>query len=1040
MNRLSGAIRNFARGGRPFWEAKQKIALALLADAHTGIDRLPQVLADQLFAIGVDPWPQLSFDDKDFRLVARLARADGLVADNLLELLHSYLETNLSRVQRGARIERAISTGLLRGNVSSDALLDDGDKNDVEMLLRWRTLAALFSASSEVLIEQLRLNMRTAWTRRKLLYPFVYYSLNNVSDRYHRTFLGYALAGTETPEEVDVIRLLLRDEIATDVSPAVRHYVSLSLHPFDATELFLTKVEASLAAGEQLSPKETELLKLLGEKSGYRRAEIILRQQQGPSYDYSENVPEDGLSLLGSGPGVARSGIAALLTWARPDHACDAPGAVGDFLRMCCHAFPSASEHELLTTWMTKWRFTETGRFLNALFHAFYMLPRREQLQERMDAMRIVGHTGAYLPIVASLPAGDELLSRGLIRVALPAREVFKRCEALIAEPNSYSGRHWINAAQFHLRESRATPKLGLWMAMVRRFFVVRPAYISGIDWEWLERLIEVVRIGPFHGNADGCFVLLLQYVEDRSGGLDKLKTAIEPFASMHSSIPAFVHWLITTYGDQATAFVRFVLTPEIILRLKLAPNYTAALTGRLYALRQCVRAYGFSDLLTVQQYEVESRTLTSAIMLKRVGSAQFSIAWEVLRRDFLTEDPVAFDSIRPFMDAADANPILGRAKIEVPYSFRNGAVAKYSLENRQWPLAVIQLQIIDAFLRHPSTGLELVLSTRFRHDTLRREFARALDQLSTLHIQGVFQTDQQAIVEGIGAAIYPVIGRWLEERMQTKRQGHDKALFDVVPTQGELVELISSAVDVVDLQGLVDNVFDWLEERLERQVTVAAEQFRVEFSARLNDALTASANSQRAARPRPDQVDKVIVAARTMLQHTVQELVPWFSTGSDQQKPSMSIADIKLAVDGVYEQERTSGRLKVTGGNGAGAQMTLPAEETRLFFDLLDEAVANATKYSGLHSTRVRVSVKQGTTGSHLRLSSLSMLGDMRCWRIAGERYLTASDAIFGERGSGLPKIAALAATLNNRPIVVEAVRKARSFHLLVPLDVLPQ
>lgn len=1036
MNRLDNIIRNFARGRRPFWEAKQRIAAAILAEPSLAMSRLPSVLADQLFAIGVEPWKYLSFDEKDFRLLSRLKSAGTVVAANLAGLLHTYLETNVSRIRRGARMEKAVSDAIVTDEVTVDVLASDGDKNDIEMLLRWRTLAGLFAASSEALIEQLRLAMRAGWARRKLLYPFVYYALNNVNDRFFRSFLGYALSGTESKAETDVIRLLLRDEIATDDPAAVRYYVALNMHPFDAADLFLTQVETVIARGEALSDEEEALFRFLGEQAEYARASTLFALLRGKPVPFLERPVAANLVPVAGVSAVTASAIATLLDWNDDAELPDLPGVFGELIKMCRSQYPSATDHELMVARLTKWRFTEAGRFLNGLFNAFYMVPRRETLIERREALRLVGYLRGYCPFVASVPAGDDIVTLGLLKSEISDGEILLRSAATIAEPSTYRRRHWINAAQFHLREPRATPRLGLWMAMVRRFFDVRPAYITGIDWEWLTRLMELVRIGPFYGNVDGCFVLLLQFVEDKAGGLDKLKTAIEPLATANSSITAFVQWLIDTYTDQATAFARFLLTPEIILRLRLAPNYTAALSSRLAALRTCVRVTGFSDLLTEQQYEVESRTLTSAIMLKRVGGAQFSIAWEVLRRDVLTEEAITFESVRPFIGAADSNPILGRARIEVPYSFRNGAVAKYSLENRQWPLAVVQLQIIEAFLRHPSTGLELILSTRFRHDTLRREFARALDHLSTMRIPGVFADEQREIVSGIGAAIYPAVSGWLDERMQTKRAGHEGALFDVVPTQTELIELVTGAESTVDLSGLIDSVFSWLKNRLEPQVAHAANEFRTEFARRVEDALTVFATAKRATSPRPEQFDKVIAAARTMIQHTTQELVTWFSTGGDHQKPSMSIAEIKLAVDGLYEQERASNRLRVTGANSAGASMTLPAEETRLFFDLLDEVVANATKYSHRQRTHVRVSVCLKPNGRYLRFSSLSGPAQNSAWKVAGEKYLTTSEAIFGERGSGLPKIAALAATLNNRPLEVDAVQRAGSFHLIMPMD----
>jgi hypothetical protein len=247
---------------------------------------------------------------------------------------------------------------------------------------------------------------------------------------------------------------------------------------------------------------------------------------------------------------------------------------------------------------------------------------------------------------------------------------------------------------------------------------------------------------------------------------------------------------------------------------------------------------------------------------------------------------------------------------------------------------------------------------------------------------------------------------------------------------------MVDDGQGIPDFSTLIQFVCGRIREQLEPQIAKAGREFRSALVGLLPAIITEAATDLKATGFRHEQVDRVVTAIRSEIVHTTEELVAWFSSGANTQTQSMSISEIRAAVEGVYEQEISGGALSIGGISGESGLLMLPIEQTRLFFDLLDEVVANALKHSNLRITRVRASIVKQRDKRALRLSSTADTGEPRTWSVIGRQYRTASDTIFGERGSGLPKIAALAATLNNREVSIEIVRKSRAFHLIVPLE----
>jgi hypothetical protein len=365
------------------------------------------------------------------------------------------------------------------------SVLDRGDKNDQEQLLRWRVLAALVP-SSEELLKRLGSVTRSNWVRHRFLYPFVYYNLNNASDKFFDSFLTYILSGAESYVEKTFIRLLLRDELCFDVPVAFRYFLALNLHPFDAVDLFLTEVENRHAQGLALSDAESGLFTYIGENIAYDRAENLWRNLKTPQIRYTEYAEVRALApFLRTVEGAAEA-FAALTDWRLDTFLPAAPGVLGALLRMRSRKYPEVKDFDVALAYVSKLRFCEAGRAASCLFGALYLIPRRDSLYERRDVTRLAGYLGNITSFLVSAPAGDALLVRRSAVVKDGVEKFIDTICARIGDPSHYKGRLWINAAQLSLGRSRRELQLESWMKKCRAYFTVQPSYITANDWGWL--------------------------------------------------------------------------------------------------------------------------------------------------------------------------------------------------------------------------------------------------------------------------------------------------------------------------------------------------------------------------------------------------------------------------------------------------------------------------------------------------------------------------------------------------------------------------
>lgn len=702
--------------------------------------------------------------------------------------------------------------------------------------------------------------------------------------------------------------------------------------------------------------------------------------------------------------------------------------------RMRWSKYPTFEDFDHITDHFRVWHFLTAGRLFQALMTSMYMLSRRDNVFERRELLRLYSFFGTTSIYFYASPRGDELLFQS-IHTGISNTEIEEDVSKALLDRREPDNRTWFHTLHWKLQRERRSVQIGQWLSIIRQSLPINPTYLSGIDWSWLDEILPKVRIVPFRVSTDGPYALLLRDVEEKRRDSTTLRTAIEPYA-VGLSCEDFVNWLISTYDKWAVSFVRYFLTPENIMLLGLAPNMMAALSERISALEACVAAFEFSDLLTEEQLEQEQQTLISALMLLTVSANQFEIPWDTFRRDVDDRQADNFNAYVAMRSGDQVESPQPDGTTVYPYRFSNGRVIRYTLKTSLAPLVVVLCGVIDSFLEHPSYGLEAILSTRFRHDTLRREYVFTFDSLSNSYIPGVVPNEQKNIIDVLSEPFLQNLDTWLFDRVQTNRPGFEKAIFDCTPSQEQLDELLVKIGRPDSISGVVDPAIDWLSDKIFEQLATARRLFIEEFHPSSIEVVNATAE----ALGHSSDIDASIVgrvcsAVQSTLFRRTEELAEWFKTPDQASQKPLTLTEIKMAVEGRFEQYVRSGTLKIALSNCEEAKYELPAEKVRLYFDLLSEVVQNAIKYGGKQVTRVRIRPFRSPGLWGFTYSSAAS-ADLTWQRIvSGHRYLSLSDALFREGNSGLDKIGAIAASISETEVELIAERRKHSFHLQIPL-----
>ena len=1035
-NAASRLLLSAAREFKSYHEARFRLFGRLARYSKESVAPISQYSAKKFLALRAG-WQVLDFQDRDWAAIATLRNCPEQLSRNYAYLAVEYILANSERVERVQYIHDVFSRVILGDDPEKIyGILSTVDDVDEQSIFIMKVNGFIKSESGEKSFVDYLLDKKNApWVRRKLLYPMVYYSVNTPMDDFIDTFLSYMLPQDDAAGlERIVARHILRDELSVDDGVGFRSYIGLLSHPFDAFESLVNYIELEFCRHGAINPNDRVMLDRLADRFPASRAESLRLQ-----IDNITKCPQAGWPTWSSPEKLPGSLQEVLEAFVDTESVCPDIDSLPNenwqaMCRMRWSKYPQVEDFDLIQSSVRSLRFIEAGRLFAALMVSIYMVPRQPELFERRHLLRLQRFVGATVPFMWAAPRGQWLM-----RLQMQSGGAWLgadlRAGVALGRRSGVSDRTWIHAVHWQLEKAERLGRVSDWLNLVRNNFEVRPLYLTGVDWSWVDRVLPVARITPFRANANGPYALLLRDIEERQQDTTMLRTAIEPM-QRGLTCQQFVSRMSAEYGGNAVAFVKYFLTPENIMLLGMAPNMTAALSERISALEQCASEFKFGELLTEVQLRQEQQALTAALMLLNVTANQFDIPWASFRRDASNRQQENFDAYHIIRRADRTLTVINENLIPYSHLFSNRTAQNYTIKSSQFTLVVIVLGIVDAFIDHPSYGMEAILSTRFRHDTLRREFVFAFDEIEKSHIPGIIQQEQEELVQALAESALAELDAWLVKHMQTIRPGYEAAFFDFTPSQEELDALIKLALDAEDVGGIVDSVMAWVRPRLETQLSAARQSFIDKFLPAAKYAVTQrSAEIPEEIHTDPQNLAKVTTVVVDALSRRTTSLLEWFRTPSAHSRPALTFDEVGAAVEGRFESYLSDGRLRVTRYRAKQMQSLIHADKVRLYFDLLSEIVHNALKYSGMNSTRVRILYFEGLVEWGIVCSSLASPGDGKLYEIQGDPYKSLSDALFREGNSGLEKIGALSASIIGSPVKVTAERRSRSFHLRVPL-----
>lgn len=1044
-------LRNSARGGAHYIEIRRRAAALLLQLGDAPVASFHPYLAEKLFKIRPDEWASLPVAGEDWDVLNRiLSSKNRKIAEFYVGLVTDYIVANADRVSN------LYADGI---RISSFVLKDDGpaiseilagwDIADRQSLLAYRTLCAQSASSDETISAVVRSNMRTWWLRERFLYPLVYYFSSNTTDRYIDNFLTFVVDADKQPElELEIIKLLLKDEVST-APLVVRMYFALMCHPYDACEILVNYAESEFASTGCISPTIASALSTIAQKVPDQRIAHVAKLRRGLPKTYITVPSSKSLSDLLGVSAEDGAVLAEICNVAAPtlDSSSVAYPVVAALARVRATKYPTLEDFNFLTVNANKWSFTAAGRFLAAVTTAYYLLPRESILTERRHILRLELFLGGPSPLSLSAPEGWSFSrhvqvpdyrdgSTAVLR-SLSQDDIDAETLTALGHAGVQTSRAWINAVHWELKEAEAEMRVRRWLAIVRQHIRITPNYLSGINWRWIDEVIRIFLLRPFAAKPDGLYALLLRLVEDRDDEGVEIRTAFEPLAA-GLDLEGVIELLINEFGGEAVAFVRYFLTPDNILLLGLAPNLTAAVSGRIYGIEECLRRFRFGALMSEDQYRNEIRSLTTSLLLVNVRSGQFDVPWGIFKSQVSERHSDTYDAYASFRTVDPNTASAGRGKVVTPHQFGNGRLEKYSFEARSWPHIFLILEIIESFLEHPSFGIEAILSIRFRHDTLRREFVAKGDGLRDAFILGASTDAKNEIVDFVGPPVYQLVQRWADDAMQTKVSAdHQAALFDLIPSQTDMESLLELTSGTSSFEDFIEVVVKWVRERLDRQVAAA----RDEFTGSLLQRLLAEIAVQKSVLLlqqglRTTDINNVVSAFESSTSLLVQGIADWFRVQGVSDGQPLKFSEVQAAGLGVFESHIFSKVLKVFPLRSTLAERAIPADHVKLCFDLVVEALQNGFKHKHGDTGTVRIS---GTRidGMEGVMFSSTAENDVEPFvrAVPGEPFVSLSDSLFREGNSGLSKMASLAASIAGCGLSIKVTRRRRSFHLQVPL-----
>jgi len=985
---LNSKVRNLARGKQKVRHHRYKIFRLLNTSSDEKLGDIGDYLLDSMMALrNEDLNVAFPLQEKDLEILERLSHVEGKVIEqNLLELAVEYFTRNKLYVHRLAKAEGEITAKLIDndGKVKGSAF-QSIDNQDRQSLLAFKLYASLHSTNQQEI----------------------------------------------TRIERDVIRYLLLGDIKYNIPLAFKSYLSLVSHPYDGLEAIISHFEFVLSKGNSLTEQQKKALKKLYSDFPSERLKSVLSLSETNVVKRVTNV--DALPVLKDLdiPPIVESFLQQYIL--RPVSGTSSNASTGynlldAFNRIRLNRYPEVIDFNDCVLFARQYNFLKIGKLLNLFLTGLYMINREDEVSEKRNILRQISFFGGVTDFTSTSPRYNEAVTQGLITCSQPI--------TASTDLNAIN-RWWIK--DFHNGQYQFKIKADFksWFKECRKIFPLfcNSQFLSGVDWSWVDEIKSVARIKPFLGNPDAIYVLLLRQIEEGLPDSATIRLAFSPFLKPDDQTSDFVSKLDEVYSVDAIAFVVSYLSPTMILSMGLESSYTAALSARVESLEVLVDKYGLNDeVLTEGQLTREVRSLVSYLVFSAIGDEQFEMPWSSFNDIAEAKSQDIYDTHKRFTEDDALQKILGESRTKKSKLFANKRIHEYSFPNSKWSSVDVIVSIIDTFLSHPAYGIESILAVRIRHDNLRTEFSMAIEDAAKLTIAGITSQTFSRISSKVQSGIFDTLQIWEDSYMHTPRGSVD-GIFEFVPSQVEMIQLIAAMDTKSELKSVVINVSEWLKIRLGENLETARKLVDENLRESLKNTIAATKQSMLKA-PYSNQanIEKVTDVLSTVIDAKCSEILPWFRAPPTERIKEITYSQMRYAIERRFYRDVDTGKIKLSFRSDLMGEERIARENIKSIFSIWSELVLNSKKYSGLNTTRMRIK-------EHSHSGLAGFLFSSHCDKCSKKTYstyngspVTAEKAMLLSGKSGLKKVASLSATLVDQDCKIHVFRRRYSFHVFVP------
>ena len=278
----------------------------------------------------------------------------------------------------------------------------------------------------------------------------------------------------------------------------------------------------------------------------------------------------------------------------------------------------------------------------------------------------------------------------------------------------------------------------------------------------------------------------------------------------------------------------------------------------------------------------------------------------------------------------------------------------------------------------------------------------------------------------------------WCSRFLHSRRKEKPDGLFSVVPSPGEMNLLVAQLSASASLPNCIEVVFQWIKDKLRRQIEQAGARFCDDMTRDLSQAFEELRERQISECDhsyRPEDARRVHAAVVAAVLRRVDALRLWFDGVDEKTGTPVSLAQLAQAAETLFENVLPD-RTLVTRHDASASAIYFSPHEVKVAFDLVREVSFNALKHAPgptvtLHLTR------KDAVGPVTFVFCNEVGGGQTddSGYVVGARYTSVDEALTREGNSGRLKIAASAATLLGRDARLEWTRRAGRYELTVPM-----